>query len=106
RKRLGRAGLSISTHFNMTRDWPCVLAPSQGILRQIISNFVPYRAVIDEGMVLRTDAGIIVEGSHANGNLIAFRPIATKQTGAAIDTKRLNCALSFSVNVNQAFALQ
>ncbi len=63
----------------MTGDWPRGLGQREWILRQIIGNFIPGRAVIDEGMMLRTDARIVVKGSHANGNFIAFRPIATKQ---------------------------
>jgi hypothetical protein len=83
-----------------------VLAPRQGILRQIIRDFIPRRPVIHERVILRANAGIVVECSHANGNLIAFRPIAAEQTGTTIDAKGFHCALSFSVNTNQAFALQ
>ena len=74
------ARLSISRFtLKMTGEWPCGLGQREGILRQIISNFIPCRAVIDEGMILRTDARIVVKSSHANGNFIAFRPIAAKQ---------------------------
>src|SRR5258708_7714258 len=41
------------------------------------------------------------ECSHANGNLIAFRPVSAEQAGTAIDAKGFHCAFSFSVNTNQ-----
>ena len=83
-----------------------MLAPSQGILWQIIRDLVPRRAIIHKRVILRADSWIVVECSHSNGNLVAFRPVPAKQARAAIHTKGFHCAFSFSVNTNEAFALQ
>ena len=77
-----------------------MFAPSCGILRQVIGDLIPRRTIIYERVILRADARIIVERSHPDGDLIALRPIATKQARAAIDTKCFYCALSFSVNAD------
>src|SRR5207249_12299225 len=76
------------------------------ILRQIIGDLVPSGAIIHERVKLRTNAGIVTECSHANVNLIAFRPVSAEQAGTAIDAKGFHCAFSFSVNTNRVFALQ
>ena len=90
---------------------PAIAAPTglrqrSRILRQIIGDLVPSRAIIHERVKLRPNDGIVVECSHANGNLIAFRPVSAEQAGTAVDAKGFHCAFSFSVNTNQVFALQ
>jgi len=85
---------------------PTGLRQRTRILRQSISDLVPSRAIIHERVKLRANAGIVVECSHANGNLIAFRPVSAEQAGTAIDAKGFHCASSFSLNTNQVFALQ
>ncbi len=85
---------------------PTGLRQRPRILRQIIGDLVPSRAIIHERVKLRANAGIVVECSHANGNLIAFRPVSAEQAGTAIDAKGFHCAFSFSVNTNKVFALQ
>ena len=59
------------------------ISPSLGfsfrILWQMIRNPVPGRAGFDEGMKLRANAGIIVECSHADRDLIALGPVTTEQ---------------------------
>ena len=85
---------------------PTGLRERPRILRQSISDLVPSRAIIHERVKLRANAGIVVECSHANGNLIAFRPVSAEQAGTAIDAKGFHCTFCFSVNTNQVFALQ
>lgn len=77
-----------------------------GVLRQIVCNYIPRRAIHDEGVGLRTNSGIIVERAHANGDLFAFRPIASEQTRTAIHTERFHRAFTFTINFDQLFALQ
>jgi hypothetical protein len=76
------------------------------MLRQIIGDLVPNRAIIHKRVKLLANARIVVKCSHANGSLIAFRPVSAEQAGTAIYAKGFHCAFSFSVNTNQVFALQ
>jgi hypothetical protein len=76
------------------------------ILRKVIGDRVPRRAIIDKSMKLRPNSWIIIERAHANRHLRSVRPITAEQTGAAVDTERLNRALALSVNLDQLFALQ
>jgi hypothetical protein len=76
------------------------------ILRKVIGDRVPRRAMTDKSMKLRPNSWIIVERPHANRHLRSVRPITAEQTGAAVDTKRLYRALALSVNPDQLFALQ
>jgi len=71
------------------------------ILRQIIRDLIPWRLILDEGVELRANAGIIIEGSHANGNLRALRPVAAEEARAARGAKRLRGAFALSVDANQ-----
>jgi hypothetical protein len=57
-------------------------------------------------MKLRPDAGIIIERSHAYGDLRPIRPFATEQARAASGAKRLHCAFALSINADQFRALQ
>jgi hypothetical protein len=80
--------------------------PPFRILRKVISDRVPRRAIIDKSMKLRPNSRIVIEGAHANRHLRAVRPITAEQTGAAVDTERLYGALALSINLDQLFALQ
>ena len=80
--------------------------PPFRILRKVIGDRVPRRAISDKGMKLRPNSWIIIERAHANRNLRSVRPITAEQTGAAVDTKRFYRALALSVNPDQLFALQ
>ena len=76
------------------------------ILRKVIGDRVPWRAIIDKSMKLRPNSWIIIERAHANRHLRSVRPITAEQTGAAVDTERLYGALALSINPDQLFALQ
>ena len=80
--------------------------PPFRILRKVIGDGVPRRAIIDKSMKLRPNSWIIIERAHANRHLRSVRPITAEQTGAAVDTERLNRTLALSVHLNQLFALQ
>jgi hypothetical protein len=80
--------------------------PPFRILRKVIGDRVPWRAIIDKSMKLRPNSWIIIERAHANRHLRSVRPITAEQTGAAVDTERLYRALALSVNLDQLFALQ
>jgi hypothetical protein len=80
--------------------------PPFRILRKVIGDRVPWRAIIDKSMKLRPNSWIIIERAHANRHLRSVRPITAEQTGAAVDTERLYGALALSVNPDQLFALQ
>ena len=80
--------------------------PPFRILRKVIGDRVPRRAIIDKSMKLRPNSWIIIERAHANRHLRSVWPITSKQAGAAIDTERLYRALALSVNLDQLFALQ
>jgi len=80
--------------------------PPFRILRKIIGDRVPWRAITDKSMKLRPNSWIIIERAHANRYLRAVRPITAEQTGAAGDTERLYGALAFSVDPDQLLALQ
>jgi hypothetical protein len=80
--------------------------PPFTILRKVIGDRVPGRAIIDKSMKLRPNSWIIIERAHANRHLWPVRPITAEQTGAAVDTERLYGALALSVNPDQLFALQ
>src|SRR5689334_18150134 len=69
------------------------------ILRKVIRDRVPWRAIIDKCMELRPNSRIIIERAHANRHLRTVRPITAEQTGAAVHTERLYGALAFSVNL-------
>ncbi len=79
--------------------------PPFRILRKIIGDRVPWRAITDKSMKLRPNSWIIIERAHANRYLRAVRPITAEQTGAAVDTERLYGAIAFSVDPDQLFAL-
>ena len=87
-------------------DPPIKSRSSFRILRKIIGNRVPRRAIIDKGIKLRSNSWVIIEGPHANRHLWAVRPITSKQARATIHTERLYGALALSVNLDQLFALQ
>ncbi len=80
--------------------------PPFRILRKVIGDHVPRRAITDKSVKLRPNSWIIVERAHANRHLRSVRPITAEQTGAAVDTERLYGALGLSVNPDQLFALQ
>jgi hypothetical protein len=80
--------------------------PPFRILRKVISDRVPRRAIIDKSMKLRPNSWIVIEGAHANRYLRAVRPIASKQARSTIYTERLYGALAFSVDPDQLLALQ
>jgi len=80
--------------------------PPFRILRKVIGDRVPWRAIIDKSMKLRPNSWIIIERAHANRHLWPVRPITSEQTGAAVDTERFYRALALSVNPDQLFALQ
>jgi hypothetical protein len=80
--------------------------PPFRILRKVIGDRVPSRAIIDKSMKLRSNSWIIIERAHANRHLWAVRPITAEQTGAAVDTERLYRALALTINLDQLFALQ
>src|SRR5205823_1612471 len=80
--------------------------PPFRILRKVIGDRVPRRAIIDKSMKLRPNSWIIIEGAHANRYLWPIRPIASKQARAAVDTERLYGALALSVDPDQLLALQ
>src|SRR5206468_3103534 len=82
------------------------LRPPFRILRKVICDRVPRRAITHKSMKLRSNSWIIVERAHANRYLRSVRPITAEQTGAAVDTERLYGALALSVNLDQLFALQ
>lgn len=87
-------------------EWYLNSCSSFRILRKVIGDRIPRRAIIDKGVKLRPNSWIIVEGPHANRDLWPVRPIAPKQARAAVDTERLYRALALSVNLDQLFALQ
>jgi hypothetical protein len=80
--------------------------PPFRILRKVIRDRVPRRAITDKSMKLRPNSWIVIEGAHANRYLRAVGPITAEQTGAAVNTKRLHGALAFSINLDQFLALQ
>ncbi len=80
--------------------------PPFRILRKVIGNRIPRRAIIDKSVKLRSNSRIIVESAHANRYLWPIRPITSKQARATIHTERLYRALALSVNLDQFFALQ
>ncbi len=80
--------------------------PPFRILRKVIGDRVPWRAIIDKSMKLRPNSWIIIERAHANRHLRSVRPITAEQTGAAVDTERFYRALALSINLDQLFALQ
>ena len=57
-------------------------------------------------MKLWPNAGVVIERSHANRHLKTLRPIAAKQAGTAVYAKRFHSAFTFSVNLEQFFALE
>src|SRR5437016_2854411 len=79
--------------------------PPFRILRKVIRDRVPRRAITDKSMKLRPNSRIIIERAHANRYLWSIRPITAEQTGAAVDTERLYRALALSINLDQLFAL-
>lgn len=80
--------------------------PPFRILRKVIGDRVPWRAIIDKSVKLRPNSWIIVEHAHANRHLRSVRPISAEQTGATVDTERFYRGLALSVNLDQLFALQ
>lgn len=80
--------------------------PPFRILRKVIGDRVPRRAITDKSMKLRPNSWIIVERAHANRHVWPVRPIAAEQTGAAVDTERLYRALALSIDPDQFSALQ
>ena len=74
--------------------------PPFRILRKVIGDGVPRRAIIDKSMKLRPNSWIIIERAHANRHLRSVRPITAEQTGAAVNTERLYRALALSVNLD------
>src|SRR5436190_6537092 len=80
--------------------------PPFRILRKVISDRVPRRAIIDKSMKLRPNSWIIIERAHANRHLWSIRPFAAEQARATIHTERLYRALAASINLDQLFALQ
>ena len=54
------------------------LSPSFRILRKIIGDRIPRRAISDESMKLRSNSGINIERAHPNRYLRAVRPIAAE----------------------------
>jgi hypothetical protein len=104
--RCGRRGDTSQRDALPANAAPTGLRQRPRVLRQIIGDLVPSRAIIHERVKLRAHARIVVKCSHANGNLIAFRPASAEQAGTAVDAKGFHCAFSFSVNTNQVFALQ
>jgi hypothetical protein len=75
-------------------------------LRKVICNRIPWRAIIDKSVKLRSNSRIIVESAHANRYLWPIWPITSKQARATIYAERLYGALALSVNPDQVFALQ
>ena len=80
--------------------------PPFRILRKVIGDRVPRRAITDKSMKLRPNSWIIIERAHANRHLWSIRPFAAEQARATIHTKRLYRALALSINLDQLFALQ
>jgi hypothetical protein len=80
--------------------------PPFRILRKVIGDRVPWRAIIDKSMKLRPNSWIIIERAHANRYLRPVWPITAEQTRAAVDTERLYGALALSVDPDQLLALQ
>jgi len=74
--------------------------PPFRILRKVIGDRVPWRAIIDKSVKLRPNSWIIIERPHANRHLRSVRPITAEQTGAAVNTERLYRALALSVNLD------
>ena len=74
--------------------------PPFRILRKIVGDRVPRRAIIDKSVKLRSNSRIVVEGPHANRHLWSVRPITSKQARATIFTERLYRALALSVNLD------
>jgi hypothetical protein len=80
--------------------------PSFRILRKIIGNRIPRRAIIDKSVKLRSNSWVVVEGPHTNRYLWPVRPVTSKQARATIHTERLYRTFALSVNLDQLFALQ
>ena len=80
--------------------------PPFRILRKVIGDRVPWRAIIDKSVKLRPNSWIIIERAHANRHLWAVRPFAAEQARATIYTERLYRTLALSINLDQLFALQ
>ena len=80
--------------------------PPFRILRKVIGDRVPRRAITDKSMKLRPNSRIIIERAHANRYLRPVWPITAEQTRAAVDTERLYGALALSVDPDQLLALQ
>ncbi len=57
-------------------------------------------------MKLRLNAWIIVECAHADGNLLAVRPVTPEQTGTARGAERLDSSLAFAIDADQRFPLK
>lgn len=81
-----------------------VLAPRFSVLGQIIRDFVPRRARIDECVKLRADSRIIIESTHSNRYLWTVRPIAAEQARPANLAEGFHCAFAFAVHPDQLLA--
>jgi hypothetical protein len=57
-------------------------------------------------MKLGSNAGVVIESSHANRHLRTVWPIAAEEAGTAVCTECFHSAFAFSVNLDQFFALE
>jgi hypothetical protein len=76
------------------------------VLRQFVCDLVPRSSIFHVSVKLRPNSGIIIEGSHANRYLRTVRPVAAEQARAAVHTESFHRAFTFSINLDQLFALQ
>ena len=76
------------------------------MLRQVVCDVIPSRAVTYEGMKLRTDSGIIIKRAHSNRHFRTIWPISTEDARAAGSAKRFYRAFTFAVNLNQFGSLE
>ena len=83
-----------------------VVGSTFAILRQVVCDLIPRGSTIHVSVELRPNAGIIIEGAHANRYLRAVRPVAAKQARTAVHTESFHRAFAFPINSNQLFTLQ
>ena len=76
------------------------------ILREAVCDRIPRSAAFYESVKLGSNPRVIIERPHANGNLIAFRPVSPEQAGTAIDAKGFHRAFALAVGFDELFALK
>ena len=78
--------------------------PHLGVLRQVVRDYIPGRAIVNESVKLWPDTRIVIEGAHSDRYLGAIRPIAPKHARAADSAKSFHGSFPFAVDANEVVA--